>query len=65
MPWKLGPSFIAIESKVSRIQSIPLNQNKFQNNSEAKIHRSLYYTLIDIYEWIQAANKYIYKEISL
>jgi hypothetical protein len=31
--------------KVSRRQSIPLNQNKFKNNSEGKIHRHLHYTI--------------------
>ncbi len=36
--------------KESRIQSIPLNQNKFQNNSGGKIQRHLQNTLIDIYD---------------
>ncbi len=31
-------------SKVSRIGSIPLNQNKLLNNSGGKTHRALHYT---------------------
>ncbi len=30
------------ENKVSRIKSIPLNQNKFQNNTGGKIHRGIH-----------------------
>ncbi len=47
------------KDKVSRIQSSPLNQNKFQNNSGVKIHRSLHIKLVDIYEKIHVANKQI------
>jgi hypothetical protein len=43
--------------KVSRIQSISLNQNKFQNNSGGKIQRGLQCKLVDTYEKIQVANK--------
>ncbi len=35
---------------VTRIHSMSLNQNKFQNNSGGKIHRYLQYTLLDTYE---------------
>ncbi len=37
--------------------------NKKQN-SGGKIRRGLNYALIDIYESIQVANKYIYKKVS-
>ncbi len=39
--------------KVSRIQSIALNVNKFQNNSEGKIHRHLHHTINIIYEQVK------------
>jgi hypothetical protein len=45
-------------SKVSRIQSISLKQNKFQNNSGGKIHRCLNYTLVVTCAKIQVANKW-------
>ncbi len=34
--------------KVSRIQSIPLDQNKFENNSGGKIHRCLHYIMNEV-----------------
>jgi hypothetical protein len=37
-------------TKVSRIQSSPPNQNKFQNNSGGKIRRDLHIKLVDSYE---------------
>jgi hypothetical protein len=37
-----GIVLILVEFKVSRTQSIPLNQNKFQNNSGGKIQRHLH-----------------------
>ncbi len=41
------------QSKVSKIQSIPINLNEFQNNSGGKMQRHLHYTLIDIYDLFQ------------
>ncbi len=35
--------------KIGTIQSIPLNQNKFQNNSGG-IHRGLHIKLVDTYK---------------
>jgi hypothetical protein len=50
-------SFAIHGRQSSRIQSIPLNQNTFQNNSGRKIHKGLHYTLKDIFDSIQVANK--------
>ncbi len=51
---KLERNYIPL--KVCRIKSIPIKQNRFQNNSREKNHRGLDYTLIDTQESIHVAN---------
>ncbi len=50
-------------SKLSRMQSIPLNQNKFHNNSGGTIHTGQHIKLVDTYEKFHVANKWMYIKI--